>query len=75
MIKRLVLIFSIIIFIDLYLFFLIFLEIDIIGESWRFLTDRFGSMFGSPLYTISIVGIVVVSIVAFLLLKISSGKS
>jgi len=74
MIKRLILFLFVIIFVNLYLIFL-FLGIDIFDESWRFLTNRFGSYLGGPLSVIIILSVIAITVVAFVLLKIGSSRS
>jgi hypothetical protein len=72
MIRRLVLIFSIIIFINVYAFFLFFLGIDIFTEFWRLLKNIIGPFFSGSVYLVSVLGLAVVSVVAFLIMKLTS---
>jgi len=74
MIKRLILFLFVVIFVILYLIFFSF-GIDIFDESWRFLTNRFGSYFGGSLSVIIILSMIAIIVVAFVLLKIGSSRS
>ncbi len=70
--NRFLLIFLIIILLNVYIIFLFVLRIEIFTASLAFIKEHLGPIFGNSLYLVSTLGIVAVSVAAFLLLKISS---